>query len=319
MTKNMTTCSAPPIDYYSACSLDVEGQKCNSPLCVFSLSIFTIIAVLSPLAVAGNTLILAAMWKKKFQRTPFHILLSGLAFTDLCTGLMAQPFIAVNAFVYSANPGVVRDNPVLALTLRAIGEVSATYFIAITILLITLMSIERWLHMSRRSLVTSRRGCFTVVILSLLPVPLVVLRVLDIVNRGDGHEINTATITIMLLCYIVTSFAYFKVYRIIRHQQQRVHSNETSQNFGRQAVYLAKYKKSVASMLYILLLFSLCFIPYIVSAGLYVSVGHSPELYAFGILSLLLLFMSSSLNPGLYFWRMNDIRNGVKRLFYRDS
>ena len=28
------------------------------------------------------------------------------------------------------------------------------------------------------------------------------------------------------------------------------------------------------------------------------------------------LFLSSSLNPGLYFWRMNDVRNGVRQLFY---
>ena len=41
-------------------------------------------ADLSPVAVMGNALILVVIWKNTFVRTPFHILLSGLALTDLC-------------------------------------------------------------------------------------------------------------------------------------------------------------------------------------------------------------------------------------------
>ena len=160
---NKTACSQLSY-FYTACNVDDKGRKCNSFIYAFNLSIFVIIAVLSPLAVAGNTLILVAIWKRTFVRTPFHILLSGLAFTDLCTGLIAQPFVTVNTFSSAANPGIVREKPLLTMTLLAIGDVSATYFIAITILLITLMSVERWLHMSRRSLITSRRRCFTIII-----------------------------------------------------------------------------------------------------------------------------------------------------------
>ena len=315
---NKTTCSQP-IYFYTACNVDDEGRKCNSFLCVFNLSIFIIIAVLSPVAVAGNTLIFAAIWKRTFVRTPFHILLSGLAFTDLCTGLIAQPFVAMISFLSAANSGIVREKPMLAMTILVIGEASDTYFIALTILLITLMSVERWLHMSRRSLVTSHRGRFTVIILLLAPVPLVISRSLDIISETDGRVRNTLTITLMLICYLITSIAYFKVYRIIRHHQQQVRANETSQNFGQPAIDLAKYKKSVASMLYILLLFSVCFLPFIVVTGVLVTVGYSPELFAVRAFSFMLLFLSSSLNPGLYLWRMNDLRNGVKQLLCRYS
>ncbi len=40
----------------------------------------------------------------------------------------------------------------------------------------------------------------------------------------------------VLTCYLITSFAYFKVYRIIRHHQQQVQASETSQNFGQPAI-----------------------------------------------------------------------------------
>ena len=274
-----------------------------------------VIAVLAPVAVAGNALILATIWKKTFVRTPFHVLLSGLAFTDLCTGLIAQPLYAAPNFIYIANRRVIYNTPTLIDTIDTIGECSAIYSISITVLLITLMSIERWLHMSRRSLVISRRGRFTVIILFIIPIPIVAFRV----QQGRSTLLNIMIITFLLSCYLTTSFAYFKVYRIIRRHQQQVQANETSQNFGQPAIDLAKYKKSVASLLYILLLFSICFLPYIVYTGLFLSLGDGSEIILLNRVSMVLLFLSSALNPGLYIWRMNDIRNRVKQFFCRDG
>ena len=316
---NFTACSSPPKSY-TACNVDDTGRLCDSFLCVFTFWSSILIAVLSPVAVVGNALILAAFWKKTFPRTPFHILLSGLAFTDLCTGLIAQPFVASKTLVFSANPGIAMKKPMLILTIEAIGEVTATYSIAITVFLITLMSVERWLHMSRRSLISSRRGYLTVTVLLLLPVPLAVLRYLDIINENDGHELITTIITVMLFCYLTTAFAYFKVYQVIRHHQQQVQANEASQNYAQQAINLAKYKKSVTTMLFIIALLSLCFIPFVVSSAVIVSLDQmGAEIYIADGVSTILLFLSSSLNPSLYLWRMKDIRRGVKQLLCRGT
>ena len=46
------------------------------------------------------------------------------------------------------------------MALLGIGHGSATYLDTITLLFITIISIEQWLHMYRRSLVTARRGYF---------------------------------------------------------------------------------------------------------------------------------------------------------------
>ena len=298
---------------------DVEDDKRNYGSfyneVAFSTSI--VIIVLSPIAVVGNTLILAAIWKKMFARTPFHILLSGLAITDLCTGLIAQPLYSIGTVIYVAKPWVADDIPVLNMlnAINTIGECSAIYSLSITVLLVTLMSIERWLHMSRRALVTSSRGCVTVVILLIIPIPIVAFRV----YQRCGGALDIMIITFLLSCYLTTSFAYIKVYRIIRRHQHQVQANETSHNFGQPAIDLAKYKKSVASLLYILLLFSFCFLPYIVYSGLFLSLGFSSEIFLVNRVSMVLLFLSSTLNPGLYIWRMNDVRNGVKQIFSRDG
>ena len=89
------------------------------------------------------------------------------------------------------------DGSLLYIILDTIGQSSAIYFIAITVLLMTLMSIERWLHMSRRSSVTSRLGYFTVIILLLIPIPIVVFRVLA--NSKQSHASLLSYLTILLL------------------------------------------------------------------------------------------------------------------------
>ena len=220
--------------------------------------------------------------------------------------------------MYVANPRVISAK-VLLIVLKKTGGGSAIYFISITVLLISLVSVERWLHMSRRSLVTSRRGCFTITTLFLIPTPIVVLKALEDTHEKYTSAISIFIITLFLSCYLTTSFAYVKVYQIIRHHQQQVQSNETSQNFGQQAINLAKYKKSVASMVYIVLLFSFCFFPYIILSVVNLILGENLELNVADNVSLVFVFLSSSLNPGLYLWRMNDIRSGVKQIFCRSG
>jgi len=149
-------------------------------------------------------------------RTPLHILLSGL-----CTGLIAQPFFAAAYFTYFATQEADYHKLKIALTLRTIGAGSALYFVVCTILLIALVSIERWLHMSRRSLITSRCGqYFTVVFLLLAPIPVVICRVLATESQTYGKIMSILIVTITLLCYLATLFAYSKVYRIIRHHHK---------------------------------------------------------------------------------------------------
>ena len=303
---------------WSPISCNLGGGNPTNESLFYQVTFWTtiVIAVLSPVAVVGNALILAAILKKTFRRTPFHILLSGLVITDLCTGLIAQPFIAAGNFIFLKQPRLVCTRPTFLFVVAGMATGSTTYFISITVLLMTLMSVERWLHMTRRSLVTSRRGYLTITTVLLLPIPPVVLRCFfEDLGETYEREVYIIIMTMALVCFFITGLSYFNVNRIICLHQQQVQANATSQNFGQPAINLAKYKNSVISILYILLLFSICFLPYVVSIVVYLFLGERIELVVAFTVSLLLLFMSSSLNPGLYLWRMNDIRNGVKRLF----
>ncbi|XP_073248761.1 lutropin-choriogonadotropic hormone receptor-like [Porites lutea] len=279
------------------------GASAKGPNSILVAS-HVIIALLSPVAIVGNAEVLTAIWKKSFQRTPFHILLSVLAFSDLCTGVatsvMSIPYLC---------------NHKLYTTESAIGNLSGTYLVSLTVFVITLMSIERWLHMTRQSSITSRGGCLIAAVSLVVPIPFVVLQGIYFYKDSFKLEVGTTMGVYLLSCYLATTVAYFKVFRIIRRHQQQIRGNQSCQSVGKRAIDLAKYKKSVISILYILVLFSFSFLPVTVILFLLVKWGKSKGTWEPYYESLVFLFLSSSLNPGLYTWRMRDIRDGVKSLF----
>ena len=278
-----------------------------------TFSTAVVIALLSVPAIAGNALILATIWRRTFLRTSFHSLLSGLAVTDLLTGLISQPLYASSHLINGQNAAVKLDNPEVVSVLGIIAGFSIYLSINITLATMTVMSIERWLHMSRRSSTTSHRRYYAAMVILLSPIPSLVVYILTLRELAFWYTLCKITIAKFSFCYLIISFAYFKVYQIIRRHQLQTQATALSQNFGQPAIDLAKYKKSVATMLYIFLLLSMCFLPFFVSSVL--SLLITGEVKESSIdLSMVLVFLSSSLNPGLYLWRMRDIRRGLKQL-----
>ena len=100
------------------------------------------------MAVTGNALILAAIWRNASLRTPSYILLAGLAVTDFVSGLITYPLFATDLLSNTA------ENEINCIK-TTIFFAAARYFAAVTVETITVMAIERWLHMSRRSLITA--------------------------------------------------------------------------------------------------------------------------------------------------------------------
>ena len=130
-------------------------------------------------------------------------------------------------------------------------------FSSLTVIVMTIIAVERWLHMSQRSLLTVRR------VLILYTTSAVLLIVLDAVHMYGWYYTNRNFKTVIVifvlctaLCFVLTAFAYYKVYRIIRHHQNQIQNNENT-------IDIEKYKKSVFTILYILALFLLSYVPYV--------------------------------------------------------
>ena len=299
--------------------LDNDGEKHSFSLYLTSLPTTIAVAISSPVALVGNALVLAAVWRNQSLRTPSYILLAGLAFTDFCTGLISQPFYVAMMLIYLANPQlktVVKKPTFLVIEAITIG--SASFFLVVAMSTVTVMSIERWLHMTRRSMLTKRRACYTVTALFLLQIPLLVYRLLSTFNHTIYlPEIDTACMSFLLFCLLVTSVAYFKVFRKIQSHQQQIQATNFSQTSAQTAINFAKYKKYVFTILYILAIFYVSYSPFAIVWGLFQGAEIKSDesvVTPFFNVSMVFLFLSASLNPILYLWRMKDIRKEVNRL-----
>ena len=309
---NNVTYFPPPHPFY----FKFEAPSHGSAFYVIILSTSVVVAILSPLTVVANGLILVAIWRKPSLRTTSYVLLAGLALTDLGTGLISQPIYVTNWLIYTLQPrmSAVDNKPMFAISVMAYG--SASFFSTIKIFITTVMSIERWLHMSRRSVINVRRACFIVAILFVFAILLTAFRVFQKMKQvaTSGTDVAGGLGIIFLLA--ATSVAYFKVFRIIRRHQRQIRANEMSENFAQPAINLTKYKKSVFSILYILVIFYMGYVPITLSTR--ISTVLINELVVISLnVSSMLMFLSASLNPLLYMWRMRDIRNEVKLLVKR--
>ena len=275
------------------------------------------IVVLAVVAFVGNALVLAAIWRNTTLRTNCYILIAGLALTDLSSGLLAQPtYASIDLFLLTKS-----ERPHYIMI--GIADGSLTFITSLTLLILTLLAFERWLHMNcQRTLITARRAVIISATLILASLPGTVFRILNTIKGQHGFTSNVIALILLLFCLIVTSVCYIGVFRTIRRHRQQIQANRSSQNFGQPAINLTKYKKSALSIFYLLVVFYLSYLP--MCFFLLLKVGRLQRVPRDSVFHslMLLVFLSPSLNPLLYMWRMEDIRNEVTRLiksfFHKD-
>jgi len=269
--------------------------RANLTTCIIS-------SLLAPITVVANAVILAAIWKSPSLRTPSYVLLAGLAFTDFCTGLLTQPFFAL--YQWADLAGNIKIFCVAGVILYFVGYLLSF----LTVIVITIMAVERWLHMSRRSLLTVRR---VVIIYIISAVLLIVLSAWHIYNWSYTNENFSAFIVVFcigsVLCFFITGFSYFKVFRIIRNHQSQIQTN-------RNTIDIDKYRKSVFTICYILAILLVSYVPYVCNLAVNSIMGNldtkSARISANAC--AVMVFSSSLVNPLLYYWKIKDLRDRVR-------
>ena len=219
-------------------------------------------AVSSLVAVVGNALTLVAIYKNPSLRTPSYILLAGLAVTDFFTGLLLLPVSVVFTVLVEF---MKKGSPSLCLIMGIFQNGIGSYLGFTAIFVITVMSVERWLLISRRSTaITTHRIFKAYVVICLLPTPFITSRLARSLDGCCYHKLDAAEGIVVFICLLTASVFYFKVLQIIRSHQLQIQATQPNQGFGQAAIDIAKYKKSVIMLLYILALFSVCYLPFAV-------------------------------------------------------
>ena len=252
----------------------------------------------------GNALILIALKNVFSIHPPTKLFFRFLAVTDLCVGLIAQPLFATYIIfcIIKMNVNVlyyVSDiwSAVLDITLYGVSTLTSTA-ISVDRLLALLLGI-RYRHVVTLRRVRAVITCFWLI--ATLCGWLWVKRI---------YIANKAVSVGALLCVVTSIFCYATIHLKLRHQQAQVHNNVYGQQ-NRQGIPLniARYKKTVSSIMWVQLALVACYLPWVIGTGLDTNgIQHDVSWLA----TITLVYLNSSLNPILYCWKIREVKQAVK-------
>ena len=269
----------------------------------------TFIAVLniflSITAFLGNALILAALRKESSLHPPSKLLLRSLATTDLCVGLISGP-LAVTFWM-----SVVNEHWNICYYLLRPRFQTDFVFVAVSLLTVTAISVDRLLALllglRYRQVVTLKRT-YVFVITSW-----VVSTAFSAIHFWNIQISMWYAVIGESLCLVTSLFCYTKIFLNLRHRQnpnqvqdQAQQPNQTNQ------LNIARYRKAVSSALWLQVTLVACYLPNGIAGALVAGSGQSTPVLIALQYTITLVFLNSSLNPILYSWKIDEVRQAVK-------
>ena len=251
----------------------------------------------------GNVLILIALHKESSLHPPSKLLLRSLATTDLCVGLISQPLFATYCMSLANEHGnMFRYALAAAFT-------TGNTFCGVSVLTLTAISVDRLLALllglRYKQVVTSKR---TYVIVIAIWVVCTVSTGIEFWNR---LIILRCGIIVSSLCLIICSFSYTKIFLTLRHHQNEVQDHVQQPNQTNQ-LNIVRYKKAVSTAIWLQLTLVACYLPNNIVVVLTSYSGLSSSLCYAWIYTSTLVYLNSTLNPILYCWKIEEVKQTVK-------
>lgn len=268
--------------------------------------------IAAPPTAVANALVLIAIYRNRHLQNPANFLFCGLAFTDLSVGLIIEPLYI------SSLTATIQNNILKSCRLREFSYRFSFFFTCCSLIIVTCISVERWLiiHLKEKfSKVMKKRR-----IIGVLFATAIVSFLLD-----SSWSWLPSTIVLLVsaaglvFCILLITFAYGHIYFILRACKRRI----VSSNKDRDLANKAKYKYSVLTTVYIVVALFLCLIPYFCRNLIRSFAGYSRGVFIADHVSVVIVYLNSLINPGLYFWRKAEIRkaavNVLLSLFYNEQ
>ena len=284
-----------------------EASKSSIPTWIgVFLSILNILPSIT--ASLGNTLILVALHKETSLHPPTKLLFQCLAITDLCVGVITQPFYAVT-LVSSVTTGMSRQLIYYrSILLRGSGFVLSQISICTSTSLSVdrlqaLLSGLRYRHVVTLPRVRAVITCFWLISISVGSISFWNGSITVIA----GFWLTVCSLTTSAIC---NSTIYYK----LRQHQLQMSPLSQGQPRGRQIpLNIARYKNSVSNVIWVQMALLTCYIPMLIVIILMAS-GQIPERQTefAGHVARTCVYMNSSVNPILYCWKIRSVRKAAK-------
>lgn len=264
---------------------------------------------LSIITTLANTLILIALRKVTSIYPPTKLLFRSLTISDLCVGLTAQPLFCVTLTGRITNVG----NHLFYYSDR-LNTTSSYVLFAVSVLTSTAISVDRLLalllRLRYRQTVTLMRVRMIVIGIWFLCSAFGVWR-----HSRWGIEVSRLTfIVFLVLCLIISSLSYNKIYLLLRHHQVQVQDHFQLSNQPTIPLNVVRYKRTVYGIAWVQFTMLVCYLPFSF-VFLPFTYGVLPESalgMAFLRFAITIVYLNSSLNPILYCWRIAEVKEAVK-------
>ena len=260
------------------------------------LSIFLAIA-----SSFGNVVILSALYRVSSIYPPTKLFFRCLAATDLCVGLIVQPLYTTSIISYA-----MEMNENVSYYTGKICATSSTILCGVSLLTTTVISVDRLLALllglRYRTFVTLRRARFVITCIW------IIMATIAMIGLWKADVFNKVTSVMTVLSLITSMSSYAKIYLTLRKHQTQIQKDSTH---GQPyvvgfAVNIARYRKTVSSILWVQLALLACYTPYGIVAGMKINT------LACYLVSSALVHLNSTLNPILYCWKIREVRKAVK-------
>ena len=263
-------------------------------------------------ATTGNAIIILTFWKSDHLRSQSHLFLWSLAIADFVTGSIVQPFFGAYKIAYLSVGRVYAT-----CVLRIIFETVAWFSAALSCSLFASITGERYLalhyHLRYHDVVTTRKIIIFVIYL------FITTGTLSLLRFAAKNVVPFLYVNIfgLLYCLFVLLTCYWKIYKQVRRHFRQIRDQSVTLE-ANQSLDVQRYKKSVINMAYVAVLYMISYLPFTCVLFAYLCNGFTRNVEAAYDITRTMAFMPSSWNPFIYFWKMNELREAVKKVVRRD-
>ncbi|RMX61423.1 hypothetical protein pdam_00017421 [Pocillopora damicornis] len=260
--------------------------------------------ILSLTAILGNSLILVSLRKECYLHPPSKLLYRCLATTDLLVGLISQPLFAIYWI------SIANEHWNLCRYIRDGALVTSYAFCCVSLFTMMSISVDRLLALllglRYKQTVTLKRTSIILAAVSVLSGVAALCYILDYrITLWFGYIYIPS-------CLMISVVSYTKIFRTLIHHQVQVRLQSSQPN----SLNISRYRKAVYSALLVQLALVVCYTPYIIIEIVIVEGNRktfSSHLSVIRGIAATLVYSNSTLNPFLYCWKINEVRQAVEQ------
>ena len=269
----------------------------------FLATVSLVRCVLALLAIIGNILVIVAIKRTPSLHTPSYLLVVSQSMSDLCFGLFAQPLHTAWQIAQ-----ITRNLHIKCIILLILALVSP-FFLTVSCFTMTAISYDRFLaiytYSQYRTIVTRKRTIAGIILIWVIAA----VGCYSTIASGKLYAFYICSLVEGVFCLFVSSLSFFASARLLHQRQLQTSTINVSEerrfNFG-------KYKRSLVTMVYVYVLFLVCYVPLFIYFVL--KVLNNIRNSVLEIMVIEVFYINPTLNTFVYFWRNKSLRVTVKTL-----